>query len=394
MLRSSTSNSSTEFRPIRLVVCSVLLAGVGLGLFEFWLRAHGAVPSLDNTEAHWSIVRSRVKDDPSPDSVALLGASRMQTSIDHETLSAGLDADAVHNLSFAGLGPYASFADLAENTDFKGLVIVSMLPAFLIEGWAREEQEDLVAQHHAHWNAFRKFDALVATYLGSRFAFQSQYYELLRTVKSVLQHGRPAEQPNYLQTLETRENLMRFEHANLELLRAMRVASSERNRENPPMPGEDEWLERVAELDALTRKITDRGGRVVFVRMPSSGPLRELEAEFFPRETYWDTMAANISAPAIHFEDLPKLAALDLPEYSHIDAKDRQMFTEAIMEELIARGVADNPDPVLSVSNPKPVSSRRESSANFHRANTDPVERRCLLTFICEREGRSVASND
>jgi hypothetical protein len=96
-----------------------------------------------------------------------------------------------------------------------------------------------------------------------------------------------------------------------------------------------------SELDAIfksdkiaTDKIKARGGQVLFVRTPSSGPYLQGENIVFPREKYWDRLLAETQCPGIHFMDYPAIAHFDCPEFSHLQLKDAVTFTKEFVKIL------------------------------------------------------------
>ena len=88
------------------------------------------------------------------------------------------------------------------------------------------------------------------------------------------------------------------------------------------------YLERIR---VAVDKVRSRGGKVVFVRPPSTGKVRELENQFSPREQTWDLMLQVTGAPGIHFEDHPELADFDCPEWSHLNPADAVRWSAALM---------------------------------------------------------------
>ena len=97
---------------------------------------------------------------------------------------------------------------------------------------------------------------------------------------------------------------------------------------------------QLGRLEAAVAAIRERGGRVVFVRPPSTGTVRELEAQFAPREAFWDRMLAVTGAPGIHFEDHPELAGFDCPEWSHLTAEDAVRYSR-ILVPMVADALAE-----------------------------------------------------
>ena len=81
-------------------------------------------------------------------------------------------------------------------------------------------------------------------------------------------------------------------------------------------------------------KIRARGGQVLFVRTPSSGPYWMGEKMGFPREKYWDQLLVRTDAPGIHFKDYPPIANLVCPEWSNHSPKHAVLFTETLVPAL------------------------------------------------------------
>jgi len=85
--------------------------------------------------------------------------------------------------------------------------------------------------------------------------------------------------------------------------------------------------------DAVT-KIRSRGGEVIFVRPPASGPVRMGEEHAFPRAAFWQPLLAATQCKGIHFEDNPATAGFNCPEWSHLSPTDAQAYTKALIREL------------------------------------------------------------
>jgi hypothetical protein len=85
-------------------------------------------------------------------------------------------------------------------------------------------------------------------------------------------------------------------------------------------------------------KIKARGGKVIFVRPPSTGGYRAAEKKFYPREAYWDKLLTTTGTDGIYFEDYPVLAKLNCPEESHLNLRDAKVFTNEIIRILKDKG--------------------------------------------------------
>jgi hypothetical protein len=99
------------------------------------------------------------------------------------------------------------------------------------------------------------------------------------------------------------------------------------------------WQERVQKLGNAAEKIESRGGKVVFIRMPSSGWRWELlDKNKFPREDYWDKLE-EAGLTTIHFKDYPELSKYECPDTSHLNYDDAEEFTASLMEILKEKGI-------------------------------------------------------
>jgi hypothetical protein len=98
-------------------------------------------------------------------------------------------------------------------------------------------------------------------------------------------------------------------------------------------------LRRVLTIEPAVKELQARGGRVVFVTLPSTGEMWDLGQRLFPKEEYWDRFAIATSAVTIHFRDVPTLRATRCPDNFHLDFRDADKFTNNLVDELIKRGV-------------------------------------------------------
>ena len=85
-------------------------------------------------------------------------------------------------------------------------------------------------------------------------------------------------------------------------------------------------------------KITARGGKVLFVRPPSTGGYWSTEQVVYPREKYWDAMLAYTKTPGIHFKDYPETSDFICPEWSHLTPEDAITYTRSFIRTLEEKG--------------------------------------------------------
>ena len=91
---------------------------------------------------------------------------------------------------------------------------------------------------------------------------------------------------------------------------------------------------RFADVTAAVEKIRARGGKIVFVRFPNSGGLKELEDKLTPRQQNWDPLLQMTHAPGIYYSDYPELSDFDCPEWSHLTAGDSVEFSKRLIPHL------------------------------------------------------------
>ena len=91
---------------------------------------------------------------------------------------------------------------------------------------------------------------------------------------------------------------------------------------------------RFADVTAAIEKIRDRGGKIVFIRFPHSGGLKELEDKIMPRQQSWDPLLQMTKAPGIYYSDYPELSGFNCPEWSHLSAGDSVEFSKRLVPHL------------------------------------------------------------
>ena len=92
--------------------------------------------------------------------------------------------------------------------------------------------------------------------------------------------------------------------------------------------------QRFADTVVAVEKLRARGGKIVFVRLPVSGGLKQIEDQITPRAKIWKPLLQQTNVPGIYFEDYPELAGFDCPEWSHLSAGDSVEFSKRLVPHL------------------------------------------------------------
>jgi D-alanyl-lipoteichoic acid acyltransferase DltB (MBOAT superfamily) len=92
-------------------------------------------------------------------------------------------------------------------------------------------------------------------------------------------------------------------------------------------------------LNALVRRFAARGGRVIWVELPSSGRTRAVEERRYPRTQYWEWFAGHVElrGSALSVHDDPALDTFRCPDGSHLDPSDAPAFTRELAGALVRR---------------------------------------------------------
>jgi hypothetical protein len=308
-----------------------VIAACGVVAAERSLRAHGHRPSVLDDEVLWAHHRGKVVG--AGPRVAVLGSSRMQLGFDAAAFAEAAPGYHAVQLAIDGSSPLGTLRDLAADPSFRGTALVD-LAEWELGPDATESQARYVARYHDLWHAPGLFaNRLLAAHVQEHLAV------LGVGGRQLLAAGLGARrwpEPSWVATAKDRTRRGDYSLASAAAL-AKRTA---KNRERLPAqaPPAAAWLADAAALEPWVRAIAARGGAVVIVRMPTAGEHRARAAALFPRRQYWDVFAATTTATALHFEDLPGMASLELPDEIHLDQRAARTFTLALVAAARRRG--------------------------------------------------------
>ncbi len=296
----------------------------------FW-RSQGWLPNVVDNKVLWSNKRAQVYDTLPSRPVVLLGASRMQFGFSHEVFAEKVPQTPLVNLSLAGSCPLAVLKDLAADEQFVGVVLVSLTSDCFIQ-YTHGEQQGYVDYYH-HRNPNQQANAWARAEVQSRLVLIDPAIKAIRLIKDAL-WSEPLPSPDYYVMDAERQIKADYALVDADNHRNNRVNKAKyRIREVPAVPV-DTWLQQASVSHDWVRQIQARGGRVVFVRAPSSGEHWLLDQVSYPKELYWDRLMKLTPAQSVHFYDVPGMRDFELPDSSHLDLRDRDAFTHLLLNEL------------------------------------------------------------
>jgi len=307
---------------------ALMIAAIVLGAWEGFWRTQGFLPSVEDDMPLWHLARSKVTKHTQ---VAFVGSSRIQLGLHPDVFFEEWGVIPV-NLSIDGNPPYPVLTDLALDPDFSGLVICSILPRWLAEKTDEDNRASKWVRKYDTRPPLSGLDTWLSLLVQRTFVFRYPGLSPEKLEKQFQKGDRP--RPPYAPMRPDRFREARFTPEDIPRMRASRIKLERTAMEDAEQISPGEFQERLTSLNADVRKIRQRGGDVVFIRMPSSGAIRDLEADAWPRERYWDVLAGTVSAKAIHFEDFDGLRDFQCADGSHLDVDQAREFTLQLLKLL------------------------------------------------------------
>ncbi len=328
---------------------TLLLTLLTLGGWEYYWRQAGYAATLNDTSDLWAEARTELEESESGRTV-IVGSSRMLFDFDLEVYARYFETEKPIQLSVAGTTPLLILEHLADDESFTGTLLCGIVPGlfFVPEGPPVEWAENAI-NRYKQWAPSQRSGHWLGVQLEEYLAFIQQEDLTLNALLATLQIPNrenaqiPPQLPPYFGRLTRDRQARMWESATFDTPLAHKIQQIWMPLFTPPPPppgiepekfkemymaSVESYLERTREA---VDKIRSRGGQVVFIRCPSSGKLRELEAQFSPRPVFWERILERTGAPGIHFEDYPVLADFECPEWSHLTDDDATRFTENLM---------------------------------------------------------------
>ena len=336
------------WRGLTVVVALIVIAAASA--WEFYCRSIGYRPTLNDNEDLWTMTRRSVK----PESIVIIGDSRAWFDLDLDELQKGLGKRPVQ-LAMGGSCAYPVLADLANDENFHGTIICSVVPRMFVAPPGTppmERGEKAVRRSHTQTPAQRASQYL-AMPLEEHVAFLKQEdLTLDDLLKRLPISNRPYAQvsprlPPYFGTLDRERRARMIEECawpGSELQKRIQQIWLPLFTPPPPptyIPKEEFGKKIGAAIEArfhdvatAVKKLRARGGKIVFVRFPESGELKKLEDRETPRAGIWDQVIKKTGAPGIYYEDYPELSGFNCPEWSHLSASDSVEFSKRLIPHL------------------------------------------------------------
>src|SRR5438874_4227178 len=291
-----------RWRGITVVVVLIVIAATAA--WELYCRSIGYGPTLNDNEDLWTIARQRVK----PESVVIIGDSRAWYDLDLDELEKGFGKRPVQ-LAMGGGCAYPVLAELAKDENFHGTIICSVVPRLFVAppGSPPMERAEKAVHRSRSQTPAQRVSQFLAMPLEEHVAFLKQeeltFDDLLKRLPILNRPYAlvPPRLPPYFGTLDRERRARMIEECarpGSELQRRIQQIWLPLFTPPPPptyIPKEELGKKmgaaieaRFHDVSAAVKKLRARGGKIVFVRFPHSGELKELEDRETPRAGIWD----------------------------------------------------------------------------------------------------------
>lgn len=334
-----------------IAVTITIIVSAATVAWELYARSLGYGPTLNDNEDLWTLRRRAVQ----PESIVIIGDSRAWYDVDLDEMENGLGKRPIQ-LAAGGMCGFPVLEDLANDENFHGTIICSIVPRlfFAPPGTPPFGRGEKVVKRFHNQTPAQRVSQYLAMPLEEHVAFLKQEELTLDDYfKKLPIPNRPGAQvpprlPPYFGT-EDRERRSRMieECANPNGELARRIQQIWLPLFQPPPPAyipKDVFMKQMGEAigkrfqDIVddVGKIRARGGKIVFVRFPHSGGVKQIEDRDTPREKTWDPLLKMTGSPGIYYSDFPELKDFQCPEWSHLSAGDSVEFSKRLVPHLRA----------------------------------------------------------
>ena len=355
------SSTSSFERPIPelpwllILGTALLISTIFIAAMEVRLARLGYHPTVLDTKDRW--VKERIRASQLGEhALILIGGSRIQLGIDLDTLRNKTGLEPVQ-LAIDGSSFVPVLKGLADDPTIRGTVLIDYYPESVTGALSGEYGAATVFQRtfEKHTREQGKISLTHAEkYLTEMLHENLRSFADSATPATALhQRIMPNERAaQYLITLPNRARLAdyslvampKFYHKrvarNLGMEKSIDLADPDieqilrRQIERLHPQSNDAYISGARHLRQLVASIRSRGGHVIFVAMPTSGMIREIDDRRHPRAAFLDILEKEVDAHLINSADAPELSHFACPDGSHLDFRDRARFTSALARQL------------------------------------------------------------
>ncbi|HUS00404.1 MAG TPA: hypothetical protein VMY77_01680 [Chitinophagaceae bacterium] len=327
----------------KTAILTLLIVSISVISWELYLRNKGVPKAYDDGPAQWAEKRTKVYE-PADKATVFIGSSRIKYDLDIDTWQT-ITGEAAIQLAEEGSSPMLTLEDLANDEKFKGKLIVDITEPLFFSPFSPRDAETInnikffKSRTPAQRAGFELND-----FLESKLIFLDKDFYSLNAMLDNIEIPRrkgvftmPLFPMEFARATKDRQSKMSDKFVVDTLLqnkvKAIWLLFAEMGKRMPPI-SEEAITGTLKRAKSSTDKIKARGGQVLFVRTPSSGPLGIGENMGFPREKFWNRILSFTECPGVHYMDYPVIAHFNCPEWSHLSPADAVVFTKQFIDIL------------------------------------------------------------
>jgi len=324
--------------------------------WELYWRKQGYEPSLNDNKDLWALNRERL--DKNPKLTTVIGSSRILFGLNLNEWKKEFGEKPLQ-LSTVASNVTVYLHHLAHDSNFSGTLIMGVDPyLFFAPSGAPMDIPTGNIEYYKKFSWAQRWSHHIGIPLDKNLAFLEQddlpLKNLLERLPLPLRKNvkeAPPIPPYFVSVDADRQGLMIKKVETDPAFRAHMIAIWKKYFTPPPLPKgvtEQEFMKQNAEHVGSTlkkvaesiKKIQDRGGKVIMVRYPSTGHVRQMEATYTPRQQFWNRIITETHANmSVHFEDFETLKNFQCPEESHLNGEDAVLFTKELIKILKEKGL-------------------------------------------------------
>ncbi|MBL0356280.1 MAG: hypothetical protein IPP72_05065 [Chitinophagaceae bacterium] len=318
----------------------LFIVAVSVISWEVYLRNKGVNIAYDDGGPLWSDKRAKVYE-PNDKATVFIGASRNKYDLDINTWKK-LTGEEPLQLAMEGSCPLPILDNLGADENFKGKLVIDVTEGLFFstsENNTGEPKQNI--KFYMDETPAQKVGFQVNRFLESNLVFLDKDHLSLTAMLNEMEI--PSRKGVFMMPIFPMDfGRVNFGRQNVMTDKFLTDTSQQKQVQNiwlffrslskdqPPL--QDKFIDSIiGTVKIATDKIIARGGKVLFVRTPSSGPFWQGEQMAFPRARYWDKLLAVTGCKGIHFDDYPAIDHFVCPEWSHLGPYDAQIFTRELV---------------------------------------------------------------
>ena len=322
----------------KAAILMLSLVAISVVSWEYFLRSQGHQRGYDDDEALWAKNRSQVYG-VTDKSTVFIGSSRIKFDLDIPTWEQKTGEDVVQ-LAMHGSCPLFALENLGDDENFKGKLVVDVTEGLFF----KKDDDEAMGKRIKYLKdatPSEKVSAKLGMAVESIFLFIDKekfslgaFLDDLRISDRKGVRGGGIFPKKFAYVDFQRQEIMTDEFAvDTNMQREVTDLWSKWGALSDKHGVTGDTLQKIfTRVKTSVAKIKERGGKVIFVRTPSSGGYGVHEPISHPRSEYFDKLLSITDSPGIHFKDYPETKDFICPEWSHLSKSDAVKYTTSLIK--------------------------------------------------------------